>query len=105
MNEANPVAHERASTRDRMLGVAIQCSGGGAFALLLAQLVLSATGHSNRYVIAVLFLVESVILMVGFGAFGGRAMARGRRSDARVAFASFVVWVAFAAVQVVILAS
>jgi hypothetical protein len=105
VNEQKTVGDEHTTNRDRVFDVVTHGAAGGAIAVLFILVMVSATGNSTPDVIAELFLVGSAILAVGFVAFGGRALSSGRTSEACIAFASIVVWIAFAIVQIVTLAT
>ena len=68
-------------------------------------IVTVVTGISSPRLLSVLFLVGSLILAAGFGACGARARIRGRASEAHVAIIGIAIWLAFAFVQVGMLAT
>ncbi len=105
MKEMNATTQQPSASRERILDRLVDGATGGAAAVLLALLVAVATGSSSSRLPSVLFLVGSVILAAGFGAYGARGRIRGRASETHVAIIGIAVWLAFAIVQVGMLAT
>jgi hypothetical protein len=101
----NATTQQPSASREHILDRLVDGATGGAAAVLLALLVAAVAGSSSPRLLSVLFLVGSVILAAGFGAFGARARIRGRASEAHVALMAVIIWLAFALVQVGMLAT